>query len=82
MSFPDTLIRVAAPAAELRVSDDGVGLGDVKHDSQGLRIMQERADRIGATLVVHDLPHGGASVLVQIGPDVRRITPTRGLVCT
>lgn len=75
-------LHVAAPAAELRVSDDGVGLGEVKHDSQGLRIMQERADRIGATLVVHDLPTGGASVLVQIGPDVRRIHATRGLVRT
>ena len=44
--------RVHPPRAEIDVIDDGDGLGAGREDSHGLRIMQERADRAGATLSV------------------------------
>lgn len=42
--------RVSPPAAEIVVSDDGRGLQTGRPDSHGVRIMRERARRIGAQL--------------------------------
>jgi signal transduction histidine kinase len=51
--------RVAPPAAEIVVSDDGRGLGTGRDDSHGLEIMQERAALVGASLdVTTTIPHG------------------------
>ena len=44
--------RVRPPFARITVVDDGTGLGDPREDSYGLKIMRERADRIGATLEI------------------------------
>lgn len=44
--------RVRAPRAEINITDDGAGMGSGREDSHGLRIMHERADRIGAELEV------------------------------
>jgi signal transduction histidine kinase len=44
--------RVHPPFARITVVDDGTGLGDPREDSYGLKIMRERADRIGATLEI------------------------------
>ena len=44
--------RVHPPFARISVVDDGTGLGDPREDSYGLKIMRERADRIGATLEI------------------------------
>ncbi len=55
----NVLCRVAPPAAEIAVSDDGRGLGTGREDSHGLEIMQERAALIAATLdVTGTVPHG------------------------
>lgn len=43
---------VDPPAACIEVRDDGTGLGRGRDDSHGLRIMRERAERIGADLSV------------------------------
>jgi signal transduction histidine kinase len=44
--------RVHPPYAEIEVTDDGTGLQSARDDSHGLRIMSERAERIGADLQV------------------------------
>ncbi|HET6562751.1 MAG TPA: histidine kinase [Marmoricola sp.] len=44
--------RIRPPFARITVVDDGTGLGDPREDSYGLKIMRERADRIGATLEI------------------------------
>lgn len=45
---------VYPPYAEIVVRDDGHGLGEGRSDSHGLRIMSERAQRIGADLELTD----------------------------
>ncbi len=45
---------VYPPYAEIVVRDDGHGLGEGRADSHGLRIMSERAQRIGADLQLTD----------------------------
>jgi len=54
--------------ALLRIEDDGVGRAGVKKDHFGLRMMRERADRIGAELAVTDRTRGGTSVVVALQP--------------
>lgn len=44
--------RIQPPHAEITVVDDGLGLGTGREDSHGLKIMRERAERIGASLAV------------------------------
>ncbi len=44
--------RVRPPYAHIEVQDDGGGLGQARPDSYGLKIMRERAERIGATLEI------------------------------
>jgi signal transduction histidine kinase len=52
--------QVQPPYGRIQVRDDGCGLGDGREDSFGLRIMQERAERIRADLKVED--HSPSSV--------------------
>ncbi len=65
--------RVHPPFARITVVDDGTGLGDPREDSYGLKIMRERADRIGATLEIgarDDLGDvSGTRVAVTVGDE-------------
>jgi signal transduction histidine kinase len=65
---------VRAPQAQVTVQDDGVGLGPGRTDSHGLRIMSERARRIGADIDVTDIG-SGTLVQVTLGPS-EGSTPT------
>ncbi|RYP85668.1 sensor histidine kinase [Nocardioides guangzhouensis] len=58
---------VRAPQARVTVQDDGVGLRPSRDDSHGLRIMRERARRIGADIEVGD-SNPGTLVMVTLGP--------------
>jgi signal transduction histidine kinase len=60
--------QVDPPRASLRVEDDGDGLGVPRPDSFGLEVMRERAQRIGAQLIVSNREGGGTAVSVTIGP--------------
>jgi signal transduction histidine kinase len=61
--------RVHPPHAEIEVVDDGGGLGVGREDSHGLKIMRERADRIGANLVVESPALDGRGTRVSIRLD-------------
>ena len=61
--------RIQPPRAEIAVVDDGEGLGTGREDSNGLKIMRERADRIGATLVVESPGHAGRGTRVCVRLD-------------
>ncbi|RNL64237.1 hypothetical protein EFK50_06810 [Nocardioides marmoriginsengisoli] len=60
--------RVHPPYAEITVSDDGDGLRSPRVDSHGLRIMKERAERIGAELTVESpiLDERGTRVSIRL----------------
>ena len=58
--------RVHPPYAVVEVVDDGQGLGTGREDSHGLKIMRERADRIGADLVVESPALDGRGTRVAI----------------
>jgi signal transduction histidine kinase len=58
---------VRPPRADVVIEDDGRGLGaSHRRDSFGMTVMQERADRIGATLVVGPSDRGGTRVSVSL----------------
>jgi len=59
-------VRVQAPGAEIEVRDDGVGLQSLRHDSHGVRIMNERARLIGASFELHNADTGGTIMRVRI----------------
>ena len=61
--------RIQPPLAEISVVDDGDGLGSPRDDSHGLNIMRERADRIGADLVVQSPAHHSRGTRVTIRLD-------------
>jgi signal transduction histidine kinase len=61
--------RVQPPRAEIRIVDDGQGLGPGREDSHGLKIMRERADRIGADLAVESPALDGRGTCVSIRLD-------------
>jgi signal transduction histidine kinase len=61
--------RVQPPVAEIRIIDDGRGLGPGRDDSHGLKIMRERADRIGADLAVESPALDGRGTCVSIRLD-------------
>jgi signal transduction histidine kinase len=65
-------VAVNPPAARVRVADDGVGLGVRPRDRYGLDIMAERAQRVGATLLIENRPEGGTVVDVSLGADEGR----------
>lgn len=60
---------VRAPAAEVEVRDDGVRHHRARPDSQGMKIMGERAASIGARLLVEAPSPGrpGTRVVVRLG---------------
>jgi two-component system nitrate/nitrite sensor histidine kinase NarX len=67
------------PQWRFEVRDDGVGFaaGHTVADEThvGLRIMAERAERIGATLEVLSTPGGGTSVVLSLAPPARDAAP-------
>jgi signal transduction histidine kinase len=54
---------VHVPHGRIRVLDDGVGLQDGRPDSHGVKIMRERARRIGASLRLSDT---GSGTLLEV----------------
>lgn len=62
-------VTVSPPSAQVRVADDGVGLGVRPRDRYGLDIMAERSRRVGATLVIENRPEGGTVVGVSVGAE-------------
>jgi hypothetical protein len=65
-------VVVQAPDASVRVADDGRGLQSGRDDSHGVRIMKERARRIGARLQLHNREDGpGAELVVRLGETSR-----------
>ena len=71
----DVDCRVAAPSAEIVVSDDGAGLGRAGSDSFGLDIMRERAALIDADLLVRPGEPGGTVVRVTVPSRNARPSP-------
>jgi two-component system, NarL family, nitrate/nitrite sensor histidine kinase NarX len=66
------------PAWRFEVRDDGIGLdGNDQHDEThvGLRIMKERAQRIGATLAVVSAPNRGSSIVLTLPPPAQAMAP-------
>ena len=61
--------RIQPPHAEIEVVDDGAGLGVGREDSHGLKIMRERADRVGAELVIQSPAHDNRGTRVCITLD-------------
>lgn len=61
---------VHPPRARLVVEDDGRGMQQARRDSYGLQIMQERTDRLGATLSIAGRTGGGTRVEVTLGESV------------
>jgi signal transduction histidine kinase len=59
--------RVDPPFAHLRIEDDGRGLGDKRHDSFGLEVMRERAERLGGILEIGQREPRGTFVDVRLG---------------
>lgn len=61
-----------APRWRFEIRDNGTGFSnaDGAHDENhvGLRIMRERADRIGASLDIHSVPRRGSSVILTLPP--------------
>jgi signal transduction histidine kinase len=67
-------LNVSASTTLLRVEDDGVGSVQMREHHFGLRMMYERAARIGAELAITKRPHGGTSVVVAIQPSETTIS--------
>ena len=59
-------VRCQAERVDLSISDDGRGfvIGQVTGNHQGLTIMRERADEIGATLTITTVPGDGTKITV------------------
>ena len=72
-------VMVAAPTARVIVRDDGQGIGAMRHDSHGVRIMNERAALIGARLDLSNAPEGGTVLRVEIERSSSE-TPAKGSV--
>lgn len=67
---------VHAPYAEISVADNGRGLQSDRDDSHGVRIMRERARRIGASLDLNNREgHAGAQLTVVLGTPHRSEGP-------
>lgn len=60
------------PHATLTITDDGHGLRAPRSDSYGLRIMRERAERIGASLDIRSREQGGTQVSLTLATDTSR----------
>lgn len=70
-------IAVDPPHGTLTVTDDGSGLGTARSDSYGMKIMRERADRIGADLTIASRPEGGTIVDLTLRPDKTGSLPSQ-----
>ena len=70
-------LAVDPPHGTLTVTDDGYGLGAARSDSYGMKIMRERAQRIGADLTIASRPEGGTIVDVTLRPDQSGPLPTQ-----
>jgi signal transduction histidine kinase len=69
--------RVRPPFAQLEVRDDGAGLSKGRSDSYGLKIMEERAQRLGAQLEIESSRgRPGTSVRITLGRGPRPATHT------
>lgn len=56
----------------LEISDDGIGFDSAaERDGHGLRSMQHRAERLGASLEVQTAPRGGTTVTLSMPVDTR-----------
>jgi two-component system, NarL family, nitrate/nitrite sensor histidine kinase NarX len=71
----EVTLRVSSGSSwSFEVHDDGLGFApddaSANETSVGLRIMQERAERIGATVQVRSAPGAGCSVILEL-PHVR-----------
>jgi two-component system nitrate/nitrite sensor histidine kinase NarX len=67
----EVVLRVSSdPCWRFEVHDDGVGFAAAGSSSNetrvGLRIMQERAQRIGATVQVESAPGAGCSIVLEL----------------
>jgi len=71
---------VAAPSAEIVVRDDGPGLGELRHDSHGIRIMHERAKLIGARVSLENGESGGAVMRVVVSRTTTQAEPLQDSV--
>lgn len=73
--------RIQPPFARICVRDDGGGLRDGRPDSYGLHVMRERAERIGADLLIEELGYDegprGTSVIVTVGTEETNLAPKR-----
>ncbi len=58
--------RVHPPRAEIDIVDDGEGMGAGRDDSHGVRIMRERADRVGADLDVISPARDGRGTCISL----------------
>ncbi len=70
-------LAVDPPHATLTVTDDGHGLGTARSDSYGMKIMRERAQRIGADLMIASRSEGGTIVDLTLRPDKAGPLPTQ-----
>jgi signal transduction histidine kinase len=75
-------LAVAPPHATLTVTDDGHGLGTARSDSYGMKIMRERAQRIGADLMIASRSEGGTIVDLTLRPDKTGQLPTQPTVAS
>jgi len=65
-SRAELCLRQNARCLELRVRDDGQGLGSAPAAGGGIRGMRERALMVGAALEVHERPQGGVEVSLDL----------------
>jgi signal transduction histidine kinase len=70
-------LAVDPPHATLTVTDDGHGIGPARSDSYGMKIMRERAQRIGADLMIASRPEGGTIVDLTLRPEHTGTIPTQ-----
>jgi PAS domain S-box-containing protein len=77
-SHIEIAVHVDAKMLELRVTDNGCGLSKARPGRKGLGLqtMRDRAENIGATLFIKELPSGGTAMLLQM-PQVSRKGPRK-----
>jgi signal transduction histidine kinase len=67
-------LNTESPIIMLRIEDDGIGAARSQDNHYGLRMMQERAERIGGELAISPRPRGGTSVMVTVWPSTNTTT--------
>ena len=67
--------RIHPPYARISIRDDGNGMGSARADSYGMKIMQERSERVGADFSVRAVNGAGGPpgtvVTVTLDPDLQ-----------